>query len=58
MNMRKFRDARRADCTDTFALSNVCARTNGQAAVLQVAVLRGEAARVIDYDSVATLFIF
>ena len=57
MNMRKFRQAGGADGSDTFALSNLRARTNGQAAVLQMAVLGGKAALVIDDDSVATLLV-
>ena len=55
MHMRKFRGAGRTDRSDTFALSNLHARANGQAAVLKMAVLRGKAALVIDHHSVATL---
>src|SRR5258705_13938306 len=57
MNMRKLRDAGRTDRSDPFALSNLRPRTNGQATVLQMAVLRGKAALVFDHHPVATLLI-
>ena len=57
MNMRKLRDAGRTDGSDTFALSNLRPGTNGQTSVLQMAVLRGKAALVIDHHPVATLLI-